>query len=98
MKNVEEKLVRNRGVIRYVGDKYYNNGSEAEWTFGFPWLAIIYKKLNNPEKYAHYSRKTLEAMNDKGEMPELYYGKTDEHNENTPLAWAQALSVVAAEA
>ncbi len=97
LKNVEEKLVRNKGVIRYLGDKYYNNGSEAEWTFGFPWLAIIYKQLNNPEKYAHYTRKTLEAMNEKGEMPELYYGKTNEYNENTPLAWGQALCVVAAE-
>ena len=50
-----------------------------------------------PEKYAHYSRKTLEAMNEKGEMPELYYGKTNEYNENTPLAWGQALCIVAAE-
>ncbi|MBI2176556.1 glycoside hydrolase family 15 [Candidatus Woesearchaeota archaeon] len=96
LKNVEEKLVRNKGVVRYVGDKYYNeNGAEAEWTFGFPWLAIIYKQLNNPEKYAHYTRKTLEVMNEKGEMPELYYGKTDRHNENTPLAWGQALCITA---
>ncbi|MBI2580555.1 glycoside hydrolase family 15 [Candidatus Woesearchaeota archaeon] len=97
LKNVEEKLVRNKGVIRYVGYKYYNNGSEAEWTFGFPWLAIIYKQLSNPEKYAHFTKKTLEAMNENGEMPELYYGNTDRHNENTPLAWGQALCIVAAE-
>ncbi len=97
LKNVEEKLVRNKGIIRYVGDKYYNeNGTEAEWTFGFPWLAIIYKHLNNPEKYAHYTRKTLEAMNENGEMPELYYGNTDKCNENTPLAWGQSLCIVAA--
>lgn len=96
LKNVEERLVRERGVIRYIGDKYYNeNGAEAEWTFGFPWLATIYGQLNNPEKHAHYYRKTLEAMNDKGEMPELYYGNTDKCNENTPLAWGQSLSVVA---
>ena len=97
LKNVEEKLVRNKGVVRYPGDKYYNNGSEAEWAFGFPWLAIIYKQLNNPEKYAHYTRKTLEAMNGKGELPELYYGKTDKFNENSPLAWGQALCIVAME-
>ncbi len=95
LRNVEEKLVRNKGVIRYVGDKYYNNGSEAEWTFGFPWLAIIYKQFNNPEKYAYFTKKTLEAMNEKGEMPELYYGKTNKHNENSPLAWAQAMHLVA---
>lgn len=97
LKNVEEKLVRRKGVVRYLGDKYYNeNGAEAEWTFGFPWLAIIYKHLKNPEKYAYYTKKTLEVMNEKGEMPELYYGKTDKHNENTPLAWGQSLCIVAA--
>ncbi len=95
LKNIEEKLVRNKGAIRYAGDKYCHNGSEAEWAFGFPWLAIIYKQLKNHEKYAYYARKTLEAMNEKGEMPELYYGKTDKHNENSPLAWGQALSMVA---
>ncbi len=98
LKNVEEKLVRSKGVIRYIGDKYHNNSSEAEWTFGFPWLAIIYEQLNNSEKYANYMRKTLEAMNEKGEMPELYYGNTNKCNENTPLAWAQAMYLVAAKA
>lgn len=97
LKNVEEKLVRSRGVIRYFGDKYYaKDNTEAEWTFGFPWLAIIYKQLNNPEKYAHYTKKTIEAMNGNGELPELYYGDTDRPNDNTPLAWGQALCVVAA--
>ena len=96
LKNVEEKLVRKKGVIRYAGDKYYNNNeAEAEWTFGFPWLAIIYKQLNNPEKHAHYARKTLEAANQNGEMPELYYGGSDKHNENSPLAWSQAMHIVA---
>ncbi len=96
LKNVEKRLVKRKGVIRYTGDKYYNNGKgEAEWTFGFPWLAIIYKQMNNPEKYAYYMKKTYEAMNKKGEMPELYYSGTDKHNENSPLAWGQAMYLVA---
>ncbi len=96
LKNVEKKLVKKKGVIRYKGDKYYNNSKgEAEWTFGFPWLAIIYKQMNNPEKYAYYMRKTYSAMNKKGEMPELYYSGTNEHNENSPLAWGQAMFMVA---
>ena len=33
LKNVEEKLVREKGVIRYSDDKYYNEGAEAEWCF-----------------------------------------------------------------
>ncbi len=92
---VEEKLVREKGVIRYEGDKYYHDGKEAQWCFGFPWLAIIYRQLNMPDKHAHYVRKTMEVANSDGEMPELYYGNADKHNENTPLAWGQSLCVVA---
>ncbi len=95
LQNVEEKLVRQRGVIRYATDYYFNRDGEAEWTFGFPWLAIIYKQLNRPDKAAFYMRKTLEVVNKAGELPELYYANTDEHNENTPLGWGQSLMVVA---
>lgn len=94
LKNVEQKLVRNKGVIRYKGDKYYNIKGEAEWTFGFPWLAIIYRQMNRPDKYAYYMRKTVEAMNEKGELPELYFADSSDHNENSPLGWAQALFLV----
>lgn len=95
LQDVERKLVRQRGVIRYAGDYYFNRDGEAEWTFGFPWLAIIYKQLNRPDKAAYYMRKTLEVLNNKGELPELYYAQSDEHNENTPLGWGQSLMVVA---
>ena len=93
LKNVEENLVKEKGVIRYIGDKYNYRNGEAQWTKGLPWLAVIYKQLKNPEKYAFYMRKTMEAMNEKGELPELYYANSNEHNENTPLAWSQALFV-----
>jgi len=95
LKNVEDQLVRNRGVIRYHGDLYYNASGEAEWTFGFPWLAAIYKVLNQPNKYAFYMRKTMEAMNDKGELPELYYANSNLYNDNCPLGWAQAMYLIA---
>ena len=93
LKNVETKLLREKGLIRYTGDRYYNKNGEAQWTMGFPWLAIIYKQLKNPAKYAFYMRKSVEAMNEKGELPELYFANSYEHNENTPLAWAQAMFV-----
>ncbi len=95
LKNIEEKLMRQKGIIRYAGDKYFNKGGEAEWTFGFPWLSIIYKQMNKPDKQAFYMRKTLEVLNEKGELPELYYAESGEHNENTPLGWGQSLLVVA---
>jgi len=95
LKNVEEKLVRERGVIRYIEDQYYHKNGEAEWTMGLPWLAIIYKQMNRPDKYALYMRKCVEVINDKGEMPELYFAGSTEHNENSPLGWGQALYLVA---
>jgi len=93
LKNVEEKLVKDRGVIRFIGDNYYHRNGEAMWTKGFPWLAIIYKNMHKPGKYAFYMRKATEAMNEKGELPELYYADGKEYNENCPLAWSQALFV-----
>jgi GH15 family glucan-1,4-alpha-glucosidase len=93
--NIETKLVRKKGVIRYKDDYYYNNGiGEAEWTMGFPWLAIIYYQMNNNKKYYYYLAKSIMAINKKGELPELYYGKTNKHNENSPLGWSQALFIV----
>ena len=96
LRMVEENLVRQRGVIRYFGDKYYHCGvSEAEWTLGFCWLAIIYKQKKQAHKHSFYLRKATEAINEKGELPELYYGNTSLHNENSPLAWAHSLYLVA---
>lgn len=97
LKNIETMLLREKGVLRYLGDQYYNKGMCAEWTMGLPWLAIIYKKLNQAHKHRYFMEKTLSAMNEQGELPELYYGGTEQHNENTPLAWAQSLYVVAAQ-
>jgi GH15 family glucan-1,4-alpha-glucosidase len=92
---VESRLVRKMGVIRHRGDYYYRNESgEAEWTFGFPWLAIIYGQMGDYRKHSEYVKKTLMVMNEKGELPELYYAGTQEHNENSPLGWAQAMYLI----
>ncbi|MBI2558347.1 glycoside hydrolase family 15 [Candidatus Woesearchaeota archaeon] len=93
LKNVEGKLVKEKGVIRYIGDRYYYMNGEAQWTKGLPWLAIIYRQMNRPDRHAYYMRKTIEAMNRDGELPELYYSDGKEYNENCPLAWSQALFV-----
>jgi len=93
LKNIEQKLVKEKGIIRYIGDKYHYRNGEAMWTKGLPWLAIIYRQMNKPDKYSFYMRKTISAMNEKGELPELYYADGKEHNENCPLAWSQALFV-----
>ena len=49
--NIEKNLVRENGVIRYPGDRYFNVnqdnplGNEAQWPLGFAWLSIVYSKL-----------------------------------------------------
>ena len=93
--NVEKKLVRERGVVRYDGDPYYSNGSEAEWCFGLPWLAKIYKDMGNMEKYKHYIKMTHKVINQDYDIPELYYADSAMHNENTPLGWAAAMYLIA---
>lgn len=93
--NVESKLVRNKGVIRYLGDNHYNDNGEAEWTFGFPWLAKIYRDSGNKEKFNFYLKKTHQCVNLKGELPELYFANTNSHNENSPLGWSQAMYLAA---
>jgi phosphorylase kinase alpha/beta subunit len=95
LNNIEDNLLRNRGVIRYIGDQYYNHDGEAEWCFGLPWLAIIYRDHGNMAKYRFYMQKTMDAMTENDELPELYFAGTDDYNENTPLGWAQAMFLVA---
>lgn len=100
LKNTEYHLVKNRGVIRYKGDYYYNKNKdgwseEAEWTFGFSWLAIIYHQIHNEVKAKHYEQKTLETVNDQGEVPELYFSNSDEFNANTPLGWSESMFILA---
>jgi len=93
--NVESMLVREKGVVRYLGDNYYNKNGEAEWTFGFSWLAKIHKDLKNDKRFNYYLKKTHKAINRKGEFPELYFANTNKHNENSPLGWSQAMYLAA---
>jgi len=99
LENVEYHLRRDRGVIRYKGDKYYNRNKdgvseEAEWTFGLSWLAIIYEKMRNREKAEELVRELIVADTPEG-MPELYFSNAPLYNENTPLGWSESLFIVA---
>jgi len=100
LKNVEYHLVKERGVIRYKLDRYYNKNpdgfsEEAEWCFGLAWLAIIYAERGDKEKAYYYLRRIKSAVTPDGKVPELYYSNTDQPNENTPLGWAESMYVVA---
>ncbi len=100
LKNVEYHLVKDKGVIRYKLDRYYNNNvdgfsEEAEWCFGLSWLSIIYAERGDKEKAYYYLRRAKSAVTPDGKVPELYYSHTDKPNENTPLGWAESMYVVA---
>ena len=97
--NVEYHLLRERGVIRYKGDHYYNKNKdqiseEAEWTFGLSWLVIIYEKLGYKDK-AREILKNLIVLDTPEGLPELYFSNSPEYNENTPLGWSESLFIVA---
>ncbi|MFC4767610.1 glycoside hydrolase family 15 protein [Effusibacillus consociatus] len=92
--DVATKLERKYGCIRYKGDRYYNEGREAEWCFGFPWLGLCHAVLGEEEKVLEYWEKTKQIIPENGEIPELYIGGTDRPNGNTPLAWAVAMTIL----
>lgn len=100
LSNLEYHLSRNKGVVRYRNDRYYNANEdgyseEAEWTMGFPWLSIIYREKGDHKKADYWLDMARKATDDEGKMPELYFSQTDVPNENNPLGWAESLLVVA---
>ncbi|CAH0344083.1 glycoside hydrolase family 15 protein [Bacillus sp. CECT 9360] len=92
LNNISSRLERKHGCIRYENDVYYNEGSEAEWCFGLPWMGMCYKELGMMDKVQEYISKTKRIVPENWEVPELYIGGTNKPNKNTPLAWAVALS------
>jgi phosphorylase kinase alpha/beta subunit len=100
LENVEYHLTRDRGVIRYKLDRYYNRNEdgyseEAEWCFGLSWLAIIYAECGDKDKAYYYLRQAQKTVTPEGLVPELYYSHTDTPNGNTPLGWSESMYVVA---
>ncbi|MBO0991855.1 glycoside hydrolase family 15 protein [Bacillus sp. SD088] len=92
VRQVSSRLERERGCIRYEDDQYYNEGREAEWCFGLPWLGLCYLELGMDGQANEYVEKTIRNIPDNWEIPELYIGGKNEPNGNTPLAWSVALS------
>ncbi|ARK30531.1 glycoside hydrolase family 15 protein [Halalkalibacter krulwichiae] len=112
IKNIEKELLRPNGVIRYQGDSYYSileqaygrnkdrsfyYGTEAEWTFGFPWLSLCWQTLNHDQHARYYIERTKEVMLDNGILPEAYFSGIQKPNPNTPLGWSSAMYILAEE-
>ena len=116
LKNIEDNLLREHGVVRYPGDQYYNAdyanlvGNEAEWPMGLAWLSIVYSKMaeeavtlgaardavGHLKTAHHYVKRVEKTMVAEKHIPELYSGGVP--NPNTPLAWAQAMYIIAVQA
>lgn len=106
LENVEKNLLRKNGVLRYQLDSYYSTlgtrdlpldcyvGTEAEWTFGFGYLAIAWTELGDYDKARKYLELFESVANEKGEFPELYLANGIP-NKNTPLLWSHAVYIVA---
>ncbi|MFP4424701.1 MAG: glycoside hydrolase family 15 protein [Candidatus Woesearchaeota archaeon] len=103
LSDIENQLLREKGVIRYKDDWYFNSqGKEAEWPLGIAWLSIVHNKLasrkHNQESIDHLrkSKSYLERLDNlmvDGCIPELYTeGKP---NDNCPLAWAHSFHIIA---
>ncbi|EPZ44205.1 glycoside hydrolase family 15 protein [Alicyclobacillus acidoterrestris] len=95
VERVEGTLLRRHGVIRYVDDKYYaQQGQEAEWCMGLPWLGICHALLGHREEAFAYLARSQEQMTADFELPELYQPVTETPNENTPLGWSQSMWLI----
>lgn len=100
LRNVEYHLTRDKGVIRYKNDRYYNANTdgfseEAEWCMGLSWLSIIYALHGHREGAEHYLERARETITKEGKIPELYYSHSETPNDNTPLGWAESMYVIA---
>jgi GH15 family glucan-1,4-alpha-glucosidase len=98
--NLVYHLTKDKGVMRYKFDHYYNKNSdgyseEAEWCFGLSWLAIAYKKLGDHVKAKEYLDKATATVTVDGKIPELYFSHSNKANENTPLGWSESMYVAA---
>lgn len=90
---VESTLVRDDGVLRYLGDQYHHCGSEARWTMGLPWLGLCHLQLGDPVTAMNYLDWT-DGLYHEGQLTEAFCGEAARPCEHTPLAWSHALSLI----
>jgi phosphorylase kinase alpha/beta subunit len=100
LENLVYHLAKDRGVLRYKFDQYYNRNDdgyseEAEWCFGLSWLAICYQRLGYTKTARRWLDKATASITRDGKIPELYFSNSDKPNENTPLGWSESMYISA---
>lgn len=96
LNNMHTNLEKKNGLIRYIGDKYYNINGEAEWTFGLSYMALSYIDIDIKQT-EYYIDKILSLIDDNGYIPELFFSNTNTANNNNPLGWSVAMAILAIE-
>lgn len=90
-------LMQANGFNRFWGDNYYRSGEaggyiSAEWPMFFFVLSIIYAERHEYAEAIKWLKRGCEKMVN-GKVPEAF--KDHKPNDHTPLAWGQALALIA---
>lgn len=103
IQEVEHELLREKGVIRYHGDRYMSGGKnkEAQWVLGLLMLGQAWMACERPDKARAYLDNVDKLRVKNGDIPEAYIYKENPKTkkgkyvpgEHTPLAWAHALAL-----
>lgn len=99
--NGSHRLLQRHGLNRYWGDDYYRSddgvyrGISAEWPMFKFWISIIYSQFHEIEKAFSWFKGGVEEITPDGKIPEAY--KNGHPNDQTPLAWAHAIALIAFE-
>lgn len=95
----KHKLLQPQGFNRYWGDDYYRStegkfiGVSAMWPMFFFLVSIIYSQRHESEKARHWFEEGCNLIVDGCKVPEAY--KNGVPNDHTPLAWGNALALIA---
>ncbi len=102
VKEIEEKLVNNIGVHRYIGDTYYGGG---EWIVLSASLGLYYCKVNQIEKAKDIIRWIEGKAKENGELGEQILEQVNDENYikkwtslwgdvASPVLWAHAMYLI----
>lgn len=102
LENVEQALLREKGLIRYFGDSYESSDhepKEAQWPLGLFWLGLAWATLGDKEKAHDWWVRANATRTIDDYIPESYALKETENGlayepcPHTPLTWAHAFAI-----
>ncbi len=96
LSRISDNLVGSTGIKRFINDPYYNcDGQEAEWGLFIPQILLAMQSIGFyplNEKYTEW--KSIKKIKE-FDYPESFICNNKAPNRNTPLAWTQAMCLMA---